>query len=107
MKRMALVYPIAKVSIELIAIYFHSFEIFIIQLGEMAFCKPVYYYQVKLFSECSKGECFLDDFDALVLRNGLRPHSSARTSNSRTTMRLRIVILKVVSSKIFFRNYQI
>jgi hypothetical protein len=34
--RMALV----KVSIELIAIYFHSFEIFIIQLGEMAFCKP-------------------------------------------------------------------
>jgi hypothetical protein len=51
---MALVYAIAKVSIELIAIYFQSFEIFIIQLGEMAFCKPVYYYQVKLFSECSK-----------------------------------------------------
>jgi hypothetical protein len=28
------------VSIELIALYFHSFEIFIIQIGEMAFCKP-------------------------------------------------------------------
>jgi hypothetical protein len=37
---MALVHAIAKVSIELIAIYFHSFEIFIIQIGEMAFCKP-------------------------------------------------------------------
>jgi hypothetical protein len=38
---MALVHALAKVSIELIAIYFHSFEIFIIQIGEMAFCKPV------------------------------------------------------------------
>jgi hypothetical protein len=37
---MALVHALAKVSIELIAIYFHSFEIFIIQIGEMAFCKP-------------------------------------------------------------------
>jgi hypothetical protein len=33
--RMALVHALAKVSIELIAIYFHSFEIFIIQIGEM------------------------------------------------------------------------
>jgi hypothetical protein len=38
--RMALVHTIAKVSIELIAIYFHFFEIFIILIGEMAFCKP-------------------------------------------------------------------
>jgi hypothetical protein len=49
---------LAQVSIELIAIYFHSFEIFNIQIGEMSFCKPdyyhYYYYQVKLFSESSK-----------------------------------------------------
>jgi hypothetical protein len=31
---------LAQVSIELIAIYFHSFEIFNIQIGEMTFCKP-------------------------------------------------------------------
>jgi hypothetical protein len=37
---MALLRAIAKVSIELIARYFHSFEIFMIQIGEMAFCKP-------------------------------------------------------------------
>jgi hypothetical protein len=30
---------LAQVSIELIAIYFHSFEIFNIQIGEMTFCK--------------------------------------------------------------------
>jgi hypothetical protein len=29
---------LAQVSIELIAIYFHSFEIFNIQIGEMTFC---------------------------------------------------------------------
>jgi hypothetical protein len=45
---MTLVDAIAKLSIELIAIYFHSFEIFIIPIGEL------YYYQVKLFSGCSK-----------------------------------------------------
>jgi hypothetical protein len=52
---------LAQVSIELIAIYFHSFEIFNIQIGEMTFCKAdlkkkknFYYYQVKLFSECLK-----------------------------------------------------
>jgi hypothetical protein len=47
---------LAQVSIELIAIYFHSFEIFNIQIGEMTFCKAdfVIYYQVKLSSECSK-----------------------------------------------------
>jgi hypothetical protein len=31
---------LTQVSIELIAIYFHSFEIFNIQIGEMTFCKP-------------------------------------------------------------------
>jgi hypothetical protein len=30
---------LAQVSIELIAIYFHSLEIFNIQIGEMTFCK--------------------------------------------------------------------
>jgi hypothetical protein len=30
---------LAQVSIELIAIYFHSFQIFKIQIGEMTFCK--------------------------------------------------------------------
>jgi hypothetical protein len=29
---------LVQVSIELIAIYFHSFEIFNIQIGEMTFC---------------------------------------------------------------------
>jgi hypothetical protein len=38
-------------------------------------------------------------FRALVLQNGLRPRSSARTSISRTTMQSRNIILKVVSSK--------
>jgi hypothetical protein len=41
---MAPLHALAKVSIELVAIYFHSFEIFIIQIGEMTFYKP----------ECSK-----------------------------------------------------
>jgi hypothetical protein len=31
---------LAKVSIELIVIYFYSFEVFINQIGEMAFYKP-------------------------------------------------------------------
>jgi hypothetical protein len=87
---MALVHALAKVSIELIAIYFHSFEIFIIQIGEMA-------------------NVFMGDFEALVREiNGralvVQNHpksirTSARTSISRTTMRLRNVILNVVSSK--------
>jgi hypothetical protein len=32
---------LAQVSIELIAIYFHSFEIFNIQIGEMTFVKLI------------------------------------------------------------------
>jgi hypothetical protein len=55
---MTLAQALAKVSIELIAIYFHSFEIFNIQIGEMAFYKTDYY-QVKLFLEYSKRRMFL------------------------------------------------
>jgi hypothetical protein len=40
LNRMTLVDAITNLSIELIAIYFHSFEIFIIPIGEMAFYKP-------------------------------------------------------------------
>jgi hypothetical protein len=65
---MALVHATAKVSIELIAIYFHSFEIFIIQIGEMAFCKPEFIIITSnYFQNAQKGEGFLDDFEALVL----------------------------------------
>jgi hypothetical protein len=60
LSRIALFHALAKVSIELIEIYFHSFEIFIILIEEMVCCRT--YYQVKLFSECSqKGECLDDD----------------------------------------------
>jgi hypothetical protein len=95
------------VSIELIAIYFHSFEIFIIQIGEMPFCKPEFIIiKSNYYQNAPKGQCILDDFEALVrerqfralvLQNG--QHSSARTSISRTTMRSRNIILKVASSK--------
>jgi hypothetical protein len=37
---MELVYAFAKVSIELIAIYFHSSDILNIQIREVAFCRP-------------------------------------------------------------------
>jgi hypothetical protein len=55
-KERALVHAIAKVSIELIAIYFHCFEIFIIQIGEIAFCKPEFIIIKSnyVFSEWSK-----------------------------------------------------
>jgi hypothetical protein len=36
------------------AIYFHSFEIFNIQIAEMTFCKPEFIKFIKLLSECSK-----------------------------------------------------
>jgi hypothetical protein len=77
----------------------------------MAFCKPEFIIiKSNYFQNAQKGECFLNDFEALVheidvrtlvLQNDLRLHSSARTSISRTTIRSRNVILKVVSSKIF------
>jgi hypothetical protein len=97
--------------IELIAIYFHSFEIFIIQVEEMVFCKPEFIIiKSNYFQNSQKGECFLDDFapmreidvPALVLQNALRLHSSARKSILRTSMRSRNVILKVVRSKKLF-----
>jgi hypothetical protein len=58
---------LAKVSIELIVIYFHSFVIFNIQIGEMAFCKSEFIItKPNYFQNAQKGECFLDDFKALV-----------------------------------------
>jgi hypothetical protein len=62
-----LVHALDKMSIELIAIYFHSFEIFNIQIGEMAFCKPDFtIIKSNYFQNAQKSECFLDDFEALV-----------------------------------------
>jgi hypothetical protein len=52
--RIALVHALAKVSIELIAIYFLSFEIFIIQIGEMAFCKPEFIIMSNYFQNAQK-----------------------------------------------------
>jgi hypothetical protein len=68
---MAVVHALAKVSIELIAIYFHSFEIFIIQIGEMAFCKPQFIViKSNYLQNAQKGECFLERrFSALVLQS--------------------------------------
>jgi hypothetical protein len=83
-----------------IAIHLHSFEIFIIQIREMAFCKPEFIIiKSNYFQNAQKGECFLDDFKVFALV------TSALTSISRTTMRLRNVILKVVSSKITVTTY--
>jgi hypothetical protein len=62
-----LVHALDKMSIELIAIYFHSFEIFNIQIGEMAFCKPDFIIiKSNYFQNGQKWECFLNDFEALV-----------------------------------------
>jgi hypothetical protein len=58
---------LVQVSIELIAIYFHSLEIFNIQIGEMTFCKPDFIIiKSNYFQNAQKGQCFLDDFEALV-----------------------------------------
>jgi hypothetical protein len=65
--KMALVHALVKVSVELIAIYFHSFEIFHIQIGEMTFCKPDFIMKSNYyFQNAQKGECFLNVFEALV-----------------------------------------
>jgi hypothetical protein len=59
--------PLAEVSIELIAIYFHSFEIFNIQIGEMTFCEADFIIiKSNYFQNAQKGQSFLDDFEALV-----------------------------------------
>jgi hypothetical protein len=57
---------LAQVPIELIAMYFHSFEIFNIQIGEMTFCKPDFFIIKSNYFQNAKGQCFLDDFEALV-----------------------------------------
>jgi hypothetical protein len=60
--KMALVHALAKVSVKLIAIYFHSFEIFHIQIGEMTFCKPDFIIKSNYFQNAEKGESFFNDF---------------------------------------------
>jgi hypothetical protein len=46
---------------------FHSLEIFNIQIGEMAFCKPEFIIiKSNYFQNAQKGECFLNNFEALV-----------------------------------------
>jgi hypothetical protein len=61
------VHVLDKVSIELMAIYFHSYEIFIIQFGEMTFCKPDFIIvESNYFQNAQKRQRFLDDFEALV-----------------------------------------
>jgi hypothetical protein len=58
---------LAQVLIELIAIYFHFFEIFNIPIGEIMFCKPdCINIKSNYFQNAQKGQCFLDDFEALV-----------------------------------------
>jgi hypothetical protein len=86
---MVLVHAIA---IELIAIYSHSFEIFIIQIGEMAFCKPEFIIiKSNYFQKAQKAFALVRErrFRALVLHNGVRPCN---------------VILKILSSKRFFSS---
>jgi hypothetical protein len=60
-------YLICQSSIELTAIYVHSFEIFKTEMGETAFC-TLHFIIIKsnYFQNAQKGECFLDDFRALV-----------------------------------------
>jgi hypothetical protein len=56
---------LAQVSIKLMAIYFHSFEIFNIQIGEMTFCKADFIIvKSNYFQNAQKGQCFLEDFGA-------------------------------------------
>jgi hypothetical protein len=58
---------LAQVPMELIAIYFHSFEIFNIQIGGMMFCKADFMIiKSNYFQNAQKGQCFSDDFEALV-----------------------------------------
>jgi hypothetical protein len=84
----ALVHALAKVSIELIAIYFHSFEILMIQIEEMAFCKPQFIViKSNYFQNAQNGECFLERrFRPLVLQNNPKNlRTNALTSISRTS----------------------
>jgi hypothetical protein len=57
---MVLVHALAKVSIELIVIYFHLLEIFIIQIGKRAFCKPEFIIiKSNYFQNAQKNQCIL------------------------------------------------
>jgi hypothetical protein len=78
--RVAVVHALAKVSIELIAIYFHSFEIFIIQIEEMGFCKPQFIIiKSNYFQNAQKGECFLERrFRPLVLQSNPKAFAPMR-----------------------------
>jgi hypothetical protein len=69
-----------------------SFEIFIIQIGEMTFCKPEFIIiKSNYFQKAQKAFALVRErrFRALVLHNGVRPCN---------------VILKVLSSKRFFSS---
>jgi hypothetical protein len=60
---------LAKVSIDLIAIYIHSFQIFIIQIGEMAFCKLEFIImKSNYFQNVQKRECFLADLKKKIIQ---------------------------------------
>jgi hypothetical protein len=69
---MALVHELAKGSIELIAIYFHSFEMLIIQIGEIGFCKPELFSSQIIFRILKKANSFWIDFEALVCEIDVR-----------------------------------
>jgi hypothetical protein len=60
---MALVHALTKVSVELISIYFQSFEIINIQIEEVAFSKRDLLLSSQTIDQNAlKGECFLDYF---------------------------------------------
>jgi hypothetical protein len=58
---------LAQVSIELIAIYVHSFEIFNIQIRKITFYNADLKKKLKkksnYFQNAQKGQCFLDYFE--------------------------------------------
>jgi hypothetical protein len=47
-------------------IYFHSFEVFISQIGEIGFCKPELFSSQIIFRMLKKANAFWMDFEALV-----------------------------------------
>jgi hypothetical protein len=82
--------------------YFQSIEIFIIQIGEMLFCKPEFIIIKSNYFQNADFEALVRErrFRALVLQHHPKSiRTSARTSISHTSMRSRNIIFKVVSSK--------
>jgi hypothetical protein len=58
---------LAQVSMDLLAIYFHSSEIFNIQICGNDVCKADFIIiKSNYFQNAQKGQCLLDDFEALV-----------------------------------------